>query len=100
MNIRQRERERVGHVVARPEVNRVLKQNGELHIADWGKSSNFLTAMASYSIKMLDEFKTTGDNYDGLLPGLMEESGFGQVEESGSFDTIFGTIRLYKSKKL
>ncbi len=56
--------------------------------------------MASYSIKMLDGFETTDDNFDGLLPSLIEESGFGNVEESGSFDTIFGTIRLYNSKKL
>lgn len=82
------------------EVNRVLKQDGEMHIADWGKPSNFLTAIASYSIKALDGFATTSDNFNGLLPGLIVESGFGRVEETRSFNTIFGTIRLYKSIKL
>ena len=82
------------------EVKRVLKENGELHIADWGKASNVLTAMASFPIKILDGFETTTDNFNGLLPGLMEESGFGQVEETSSFDTVFGTIRLYKSISL
>lgn len=81
-------------------VKRVLKENGELHIADWGKASNVLTAIASYSIQLLDGFETTADNFNGLLPGLIEESGFEPVKETRSFDTIFGTIRLYKSMRL
>jgi len=79
------------------EIRRVLKPQGQFHIADWGKSSNILTAIASYSIRMLDGFETTGDNFGGLLPDLIRESGFEQVLELRSFDTIFGTIRLYRS---
>lgn len=82
------------------EVWRVLKHGGGLHIADWGRPSNTLTAIASYSIKVLDGFETTRDNFNGSLPKLIEEAGFSQVEQTLSFDTIFGTIRLYKTKKL
>lgn len=78
----------------------MLKENGELHVADWGKPSNFLTAIASYSIKTLDGFETTGDNFNGLLPGLIEGSGFGREEETRSFDTAFGTIRLCRAIRI
>ena len=82
------------------EVRRVLKKDGELHIADWGKPSSAIMVIASFAIKMLDGFETTGDNFNGLLPGLIEESGFERVKETHSFDTVFGTIRLYKSLRL
>ncbi len=79
---------------------RVLKQGGELHVADWGTPRNFIMSAASYSIRMLDGFKTTGDNFNGSLPGLISDSGFSRVEETRTFDTVFGTIRLYKSLQL
>lgn len=82
------------------EARRVLKHGGELHIADWGTPSNIIMSVASYSIKVLDGFETTRDNFNGSLPNLIEESGFSLVEETRAFDTIFGTIRLYKTKKM
>jgi ubiquinone/menaquinone biosynthesis C-methylase UbiE len=81
------------------EVWRVLKPAGELHTADWGKPSNILSAIASFSIKLHVAFETTSENFNGLLPALIEELGFGDVKETRSFDTVFGTIRLYKSIK-
>jgi len=89
---------RVNKIKTLLEVKRVLKQSGEFHIADWGKPSNAITRIASLSIKLIDGFENTRDNFDGLLPDLIQESGFCRVEESGSFDTVFGTIRLYKIK--
>ncbi len=82
------------------DVWRVLKPGGELHIADWGQPSNALTAIASYFIRVLDGFETTRDNFNGSLPNLIAESGFSRVQETLSFDTTFGTIRLYKAKRL
>lgn len=81
------------------EVLRVLKIGGELHIADWGKPSNLPMRFASYGIKLLDGRETTADNFNGLLPSLLEESGFRKIEESQSFDTLFGTVRLHSSIK-
>lgn len=82
------------------EIIRVLKPGGEFHIADWGRASNLLTAIASYSIRMLDGFEPTADNFKGALPALMAESGLARIEETVFFDTVFGTIRLYKSISL
>jgi len=50
-------------------------------------------------IQLLDGFETTADNFDGLLPKLIADSGFEQIEETGYYNTLFGTIRLHKSRK-
>ena len=81
------------------EVKRILKNNGEFHLADWGLPSNFLMKIASRGIELLDGKETTADNFNGALPFLIEEAGFSKIEETASFDTLFGTIRLLKIAK-
>ena len=81
------------------EVKRVLKPHGELHIADWGLPANPLMKFASGFVQMLDGFETTADNFDGLLPELISDAGFEDIEETSSFNTLFGTIRLHKALK-
>ncbi|MEK7856333.1 MAG: class I SAM-dependent methyltransferase, partial [Acidobacteriota bacterium] len=58
------------------EVKRVLKPNGEFHIADWGLPASWLMRGSSYLIQLLDGFETTADNFNGLLPQLMADAGF------------------------
>ncbi len=81
------------------EVKRVLKSNGEFHIADWGLSANSLMKGSSYLIQLLDGFETTADSFNGLLPKLMTDAGFETVEETNNYNSLFGTIRLHKSRK-
>lgn len=81
------------------EIKRVLKPNGELHIADWGKASNFLMRTLFYLVQFLDGFKTTNDNVKGLIPEYIKNGGFKNIETNESFDTIFGTLCLYKGVK-
>lgn len=81
------------------EVSRVLKSGGELHIADWGEPSNFLMRIGSYLVQFFDGFETTSDNFNGLLPKLLAEAGFEMIEETDSFNSVFGTIRLHRSRK-
>ncbi len=81
------------------EVFRVLKKDGEFHIADWGLPSNYLMKVASRGIELLDGAETTGDNFKGLLPSLVSEAGFRETEETQYFNSLFGTIRLLKAKK-
>lgn len=81
------------------EIYRVLKPKGELHIADWGKSSNFGMRLAFYFVQFLDGFKTTTDNVNGLLPSYMKGANFFGVEPTQSYNTIFGTLWLYKGMK-
>ncbi|MBL7783943.1 MAG: class I SAM-dependent methyltransferase [Saprospiraceae bacterium] len=77
------------------ELRRVLKENGSLHVADWGKPSNYMMRLAFYFVQLLDGFKTTKENVQGLLPKVFHESGFAMVTESGKVDTALGTMRIY-----
>ncbi|MFY9308249.1 MAG: methyltransferase domain-containing protein [Bacteroidia bacterium] len=81
------------------EIKRVLKQNGELHIADWGKASSALMRLLFYFVQLLDGFKTTNDNVKGLMPAYIENAGFKKVEIQNNYSTIFGTLTLYKAVK-
>ena len=79
------------------EVRRILKPNGELHIADWGLPENWLMKFASNGIKLLDGKETTTDNFEGLLAAYITQAGFRDVTETAHFNTLFGTIRLQKA---
>ena len=79
------------------EVKRILKPNGELHIADWGLPGNWLMKFASIGIKLLDGSETTTDNFEGLLASYITQAGFRDVTETAHFNTWFGTIRLLKA---
>lgn len=81
------------------ETKRVLKPEGEFHVADWGSPANSMMKLASRFIQFLDGFETTADSFDGLLPELMASTGFTSIEETASFNTLFGTIRLHKAVK-
>ncbi|MEJ7623833.1 MAG: class I SAM-dependent methyltransferase [Pyrinomonadaceae bacterium] len=81
------------------EVRRILKPNGELHVADWGRPDNALMTVLSNGIKLLDGVETTTDNFEGLLPSFVSECGFREITETSHFNTWFGTIRLLKAIK-
>lgn len=81
------------------EVFRVLKPGGRLHVADWGKPANFLMKIVSLPVEWLDG-ATTKDSFQGMLPELMTNAGFMNVAETGSLNTVFGTIRLHKAEKI
>lgn len=82
------------------EVYRVLKPGGEFNIADWGKPNNIATRLLFYSVQLLDGFATTRDNVKGLLPHYLTDDGFVKVQEMKKFNTIGGSISIYKSIKL
>ena len=82
------------------EAFRVLKPEGELHIADWGLPASFFMRIVSQGIRLLDGTETTDDNFSGLLPSLVTETGFHCAEVPTHFNSLFGTIRLIKAKKL
>jgi ubiquinone/menaquinone biosynthesis C-methylase UbiE len=81
------------------QVFRVLKPGGELHVADWGRAANPLMRAAFVSIQLLDGFDNTADNVSGLLPGMMQAAGFGEIAETRRFSTIWGTLSLYRASK-
>jgi ubiquinone/menaquinone biosynthesis C-methylase UbiE len=81
------------------EIYRVLKPNGQLTIGDWGKAKSKTMRFAFYAVQILDGFKTTNDNVNGLLPKLIEQSGFKNVTETDFINTKIGTYSYYKATK-
>ena len=81
------------------EFRRILKPDGELHIADWGKAANLLMRFLFHIVQLLDGYKRTNDNVKGLLPMFLSDAGFHFVTSTHHFNTMFGTIQLLKSKK-
>ncbi len=79
------------------EILRVLKNDGEFHLADYGLPRNKRQFVLSKFVRAIDGFETTDDNLRGRLGLLLEQNGFGRVERTGYFKTVIGTIRLFKA---
>lgn len=80
------------------EFKRILKHDGELHIADWGKASNFLMRLMFNIVQLLDGYKTTNDNVKGKLPNIIKQAGFKQINISQKFNTVLGTVEIFQIK--
>lgn len=80
------------------ECRRVLRPDGELHIADWGRPHNALMWLASLSVRLFEGSRVR-DNVRGLLPDLCRQAGFASAEASGRVATAFGTLALYRASR-
>jgi SAM-dependent methyltransferase len=81
------------------EVFRVTKAGGELHVADWGRPQGLLMRGLFVGIQLLDGFENTRDNVAGRLVPLFEQAGFVDVTTTQAFNTMFGTLALYRATK-
>ena len=77
----------------------VLKPGGSLYIADFGEQKTPLSRTLFKTIQRLDGFETTQPNAEGVLPKLMEASGFQNVAEKQVIMTPVGSISLYYAEK-
>ena len=81
------------------ELHRVLKEGGTILIGDWGKPTSRIRRMLFYFVQLLDGFKTTRENVEGLLPEYISDCGFNDVKEIGYINTSIGTFCFYTGKK-
>lgn len=81
------------------EINRILKPNGELVIGDWGKAKTKWMRFSFYIVQLLDGFKTTNDNVNGLMIKYITDAGFKNVKEIDYINTSIGTYSYYKAYK-
>jgi ubiquinone/menaquinone biosynthesis C-methylase UbiE len=81
------------------EIARVLRPGGELHVADWGRPSDPVMALAFLGIRALDGFEPTRDNARGALPEIWEEAGLERAERTRRLRTPFGTLTLYRAER-
>jgi ubiquinone/menaquinone biosynthesis C-methylase UbiE len=78
------------------EAYRVLRQGGELHLADFGRPR---TTWARWVSPLMARLEEVSDNHKGLLPSMMQQAGFKLVDEGHHFSTLFGTLTLYRGQK-
>lgn len=81
------------------EIHRILRRDGQLLIADWGKAANLRMRLAFGLVQMLDGFKTTNDNVLGKMPDIMQKAGFRNIEIIDSINTAIGTFSYLRAIK-
>lgn len=86
-------------VNALQEIYRVLKNDGEFHIVDFGKAKNAFMNAISFIPRLLDGLENTNDNVKGIVPILIQNVGFVELKENKSVFTIFGNLSFYSAKK-
>ena len=80
------------------EVARVLRDGGELHVADFGRPPDPAMWALSRTIRYFDGVKVTEDNHAGLLPSIFNGSGLSEARERGRVRTVFGSISFYAAR--
>lgn len=83
--------------VAGAKARRVLAVGGSLHVADQGRPSSAPMRLLFLAVQLLEGFETTRDSVAGALPGLARSAGFSAVQETASFATPVGTMRLLRA---
>lgn len=78
------------------EIFRVLRAGGQVDIADFGKPHTPLMRALSLVTRHLER---TADNFDGLLPTMLGNAGFVDVDEPAHYGRPFGTIALLHGRK-
>lgn len=78
------------------EARRVLKPDGRLVVADWGRPG-LLSAPGFLALRFLDGFPNTAEHAQGRLPLLIEEAGFRDLKRFGRFNTAWGAIELIEA---
>lgn len=86
-------------IQALKEIKRILKPNGKLVIADWGKPRGILQKILFFIVQLLDNFKTFKIHRQGGFPRMIESYGFPNLKELGREKTLFGTLYYWVGKK-
>ncbi|HEY4491635.1 MAG TPA: methyltransferase domain-containing protein, partial [Acidobacteriota bacterium] len=79
------------------EMHRVLRPDGFIAISDFGPPTGRLMSLISNVMKRFEE---TSDNLQGLLPVFAEQAGFVDVLMRDQFNSLFGTIWIFRAKKV
>lgn len=82
------------------EIFRVMNKDGQLLIADFGRSKSWVQRTLFNIIRGLDGFKSTDANARGLLPEMISDAGFENVEIKTRFKTMFGEVQIISGEKI
>jgi ubiquinone/menaquinone biosynthesis C-methylase UbiE len=76
---------------------RVLRPEGRLHVADWGRPHDPVMRAAFAVVQLIDGREGTRDHAAGRLPGFLAQAGFPRVERYGRLRTGFGSLELIEA---
>ncbi|WP_447727109.1 class I SAM-dependent methyltransferase [Sphingomonas koreensis] len=76
-----------------------LAPGGTLLIADYGLQRTAAMRALFRLVQIVDGFADTQPNADGVLPALMREAGFVDVEETDLFATATGSVSIYRATR-
>ena len=79
------------------EVYRVLQPGGRLYLLDFGMPHSAYGRLVSLVLRHNEQVL---DNIRGILPGMMRDAGFVNVSEIECFETLFGSLSLFRADKL
>ena len=82
------------------EIFRILSKDGQLHIADFGRSKSWVQRTLFNMIRGLDGLKSTDANAKGLLPELISDAGFENVVIKKRFKIMFGEVQIISAEKI
>lgn len=74
-----------------------LRPGGSLHLADYGMQRTAKMRKRFRLVQKGDGFDNTEPNALGVLPELMAEVGFDRVEETHVFETVSGSMSIYRA---
>jgi ubiquinone/menaquinone biosynthesis C-methylase UbiE len=80
------------------EVRRVLRPDGQLHVADWTAPADPVQALLSWQIRLFDGVDRTRENFTGQLAAVVAAAGFAEVREGPRIRTALGTLGLLSAK--
>jgi ubiquinone/menaquinone biosynthesis C-methylase UbiE len=78
---------------------RALVPGGQLFIADYGLQRTRLMRKLFRIVQHGDGFENTQPNADGILPTLMQEAGFSDVQEKHVIATPSGSFSIYCAQR-
>jgi SAM-dependent methyltransferase len=87
-----------GKRAALEEARRVLRPEGRLHIADWGKPQGALLRAGFLFLQLLDGFANTRDHAAGRLPAFIEAAGFDEATTWRRLRTPWGSFELTSAR--
>jgi ubiquinone/menaquinone biosynthesis C-methylase UbiE len=78
-------------------IHDTLKPGGSLHVADYGLQRTAKMRKRFRLVQKGDGFDNTEPNAQGVLPELMADVGFDSVDETHVFETVSGSISIYRA---
>ena len=78
-------------------IRATLSPGGSLHVADYGLQRTPKMRKRFRIVQKGDGFDNTEPNALGVLPELMADVGFDSVEETHIFETVCGSMSIYRA---